>query len=129
MWEQVGMARNKAGLQKALQMIPQLREEFWRDVKVVGSDTDLNAELEKAGRVADFLELGELLAYDALQREESCGCHLREEYQTGDGEAKRNDEQFSYVAAWQYTGDGQTPNLHKEQLAFEYVKPSQRSYK
>jgi succinate dehydrogenase / fumarate reductase flavoprotein subunit len=129
MWEQVGMARNKAGLQKALQMIPQLREEFWRDVKVLGTDADLNTELERAGRVADFLELGELLAYDALQREESCGCHLREEYQTEDGEAKRNDEQFAYVAAWEYAGDGKSPNLQKEQLSFEYVKPSQRSYK
>jgi succinate dehydrogenase / fumarate reductase flavoprotein subunit len=129
MWEQVGMARNRGGLQKALQMIPQLREEFWRDVKVVGTDNDLNCELEKAGRVADFLELGELLAYDALQREESCGCHLREEYQTEDGEAKRNDDQFSYVAAWEYAGDGRGPNLYKEQLTFEDVKPSQRSYK
>ena len=129
MWEQVGMARNRGGLQKALQMIPQLREEFWRDVKVVGTDNDLNCELERAGRVADFLELGELLAYDALQREESCGCHLREEYQTEDGEAKRNDEQFSFVAAWEYAGEGKSPNLHKEQLTFEYVKPSQRSYK
>jgi succinate dehydrogenase / fumarate reductase flavoprotein subunit len=129
MWEQVGMARNKAGLQRALQVIPQLREEFWRDVNVVGTDNDLNSELEKAGRVADFLELGELLAYDALQREESCGCHLCEEYQTEDGEAKRNDEQFSFVAAWEYAGDGKTPSLHKEELTFECVKPSQRSYK
>jgi succinate dehydrogenase / fumarate reductase flavoprotein subunit len=129
MWEQVGMARNRGGLQKALQMIPQLREEFWRDVKVVGTDNDLNCELERAGRVADFLELGELIAYDALQREESCGCHLREEYQTEDGEAKRNDDQFSYVAAWEYAGDGRGPNLYKEQLTFEDVKPSQRSYK
>jgi succinate dehydrogenase / fumarate reductase flavoprotein subunit len=129
MWEQVGMARNRAGLQKALEMIPQLREEFWRDMNVVGTDNDLNSELEKAGRVADFFELAELLAYDALQREESCGCHLREEYQTEDGEAKRNDEQFSYVAAWEYAGDGRGPNLYKEQLTFEDVKPSQRSYK
>jgi succinate dehydrogenase / fumarate reductase flavoprotein subunit len=129
MWEQVGMARNRAGLQKALQMIPQLREEFWHDVKVVGTENDLNSELERAARVADFLELGELLAYDALQREESCGCHLREEYQTEDGEAKRNDEQFAYVAAWEYAGDGKSPNLHKEELTFEYVRPAQRSYK
>jgi succinate dehydrogenase / fumarate reductase flavoprotein subunit len=129
MWEQVGMARSKAGLQKALQMIPQLREGFWRDVRVVGTENDLNSELERAGRVADFLELGELIAYDALRREESCGCHLREEYQTEDGEAKRNDRQFSFVAAWEYAGDGRDPKLHKEHLAFEYVKPSQRSYK
>ncbi|MGA9364836.1 MAG: fumarate reductase/succinate dehydrogenase flavoprotein subunit [Bacteroidota bacterium] len=129
MWEQVGMARNRAGLEKALQMIPQLRDEFWRDVRVVGTDNDLNSELEKAGRVADFLELGELIAYDALQRGESCGCHLREEYQTEDGEAKRDDEEFSYVAAWEYAGDGKAANLHKEQLTFENVKPSQRSYK
>ncbi|HXG38425.1 MAG TPA: fumarate reductase/succinate dehydrogenase flavoprotein subunit [Bacteroidota bacterium] len=129
MWDYVGMARNRSGLQKALEEIPKLREEFWNNLKIVGSANDLNMELEKAGRVADFLELGELIAYDALHREESCGGHFREEYQTEDGEAKRNDELFSYVAAWEFTGVGNTPVLHKEPLTFEYVKPAQRSYK
>jgi succinate dehydrogenase / fumarate reductase flavoprotein subunit len=98
-------------------------------VKVVGTADSLNVELEKAGRVADFLELGELIAHDALMREESCGGHFREEHQTPDGEAKRNDEEFSYVAAWQFTAVGKEPKLHKENLTFEYVKPAQRSYK
>jgi succinate dehydrogenase / fumarate reductase flavoprotein subunit len=129
MWDYVGMARNRTGLQRALQEIATLREEFWSNLKVVGSADDLNMELEKAGRVADFLELGELIAYDALHREESCGGHFREEYQTDEGEAKRNDEQFSYVAAWEFAGVGKPPMLHKEPLTFEYVKPSQRSYK
>jgi len=129
MWDYVGMGRNKAGLEKAISMIRSLREEFWNDVKIVGSEDDLNNELEKAGRVADFFELGELVARDALHREESCGGHFREEYQTEEGEAKRDDANYSYVAAWEYTGDGKAPNLHKEQLQFEYVKPSQRSYK
>ncbi len=129
MWDYVGMARNRAGLQKALEEIPKLREEFWNNLKIVGSANDLNIELEKAGRVADFLELGELMAYDALHREESCGGHFREEYQTEEGEAKRNDEQFCYVAAWEFTGVGKTPVLNKEPLTFEYVKPTQRSYK
>ncbi|HEX9828867.1 MAG TPA: fumarate reductase/succinate dehydrogenase flavoprotein subunit [Bacteroidota bacterium] len=129
MWDNVGMGRNKAGLQKALAEIPKLREEFWSNLKIVGSASELNMELEKAGRVADFLELGELLAYDALHREESCGGHFREEHQTEEGEAKRNDEQFSYVAAWEYAGAGKTPILNKEPLTFEHVKPSQRSYK
>ncbi len=129
MWDNVGMGRNRASLQKALEAIPKLREEFWNNLKIVGSPSELNMELEKAGRVADFLELGELLAYDALHREESCGGHFREEFQTEEGEAKRNDEQFSYVAAWEYTGVGKTPTLNKEPLTFEYVKPSQRSYK
>jgi succinate dehydrogenase / fumarate reductase flavoprotein subunit len=129
MWDYVGMGRNKAGLDKAIGMIRSLREEFWSDVKIVGSDEDLNNELEKAGRVADFFELGELLARDALHREESCGGHFREEYQTEEGEARRDDANYSYVAAWEYAGDGKMPNLHKEQLQFEYVKPSQRSYK
>jgi succinate dehydrogenase / fumarate reductase flavoprotein subunit len=129
MWENVGMGRNKARLQKALKEIPKLRAEFWQNVKVVGESQDLNAELERAGRVADFLELGELLAYDALHREESCGGHFREEHQTEEGEAKRNDKKFAYVAAWEYTGVGKTPILNKEHLTFEYVKPSQRSYK
>ncbi len=129
LWEYVGMARNRGGLKKALAMIPKLRQEFWEDVNVVGSGNELNAELEKAGRVADFLELGELIALDALHREESCGGHFREEYQTEEGEAKRNDKKFSYVAAWEFAGPGKKPVLNKEPLKFEYVHPSQRSYK
>jgi succinate dehydrogenase / fumarate reductase, flavoprotein subunit len=129
MWDNVGMARSRNGLQLAMTSIAKLREEFWQDVNIVGSAEDLNGELEKAGRVADFLELGELLARDALDREESCGGHFREEYQTAEGEAKRDDERFSYVAAWEYVGEGRPPSLHKEPLEFEYVKPSQRSYK
>ena len=129
MWENVGMGRTKASLQKALKEIPAVREEFWKNVKVVGASDDLNAELERAGRVADFLELGELLAYDALHREESCGGHFRVEHQTEEGEARRNDKKFSYVAAWEYTGVNKKPILNKEPLTFEHVKPSQRSYK
>jgi succinate dehydrogenase / fumarate reductase flavoprotein subunit len=129
MWEYVGMGRNKEGLTKALQMIPKIREEFWSNLKVVGSDDDFNAELERAGRVADFLDLGELMARDALHRRESCGGHFREESRTEEGEAKRDDVNFMYVAAWEYTGDGKEPTLNKEPLEFEYVKPSQRSYK
>jgi succinate dehydrogenase / fumarate reductase, flavoprotein subunit len=129
MWDNVGMGRNKAGLQKALKEIPKLREEFWHDVKLVGDADDINAELERAGRVADFLELAELLTYDALHREESCGGHFREEHQTDEGEAERNDKKFAYVAAWEYAGPGKAPVLNKEPLEFEYVKPSQRSYK
>ncbi len=129
LWDYVGMARNKAGLKKALEMIPKLREEFWRDVNVVGSGNELNAELEKAGRVADYFELSELMALDALHREESCGGHFREEHQTEEGEAKRNDKAFSYVAAWEYAGPNKKPILNKEPLKFEYCIPSQRSYK
>ena len=129
MWDNVGMGRNRAGLQKALKEIPRLREEFWKNVKLVGESNDMNAELERAGRVADFLELGELLAFDALHREESCGGHFREEHHTEEGEAQRNDKKFSYVAAWEFTGVGKKPILNKEPLKFEYVKPSQRSYK
>ena len=129
MWEQCGMARNAAGLEAALARIPELREEFWRNVNVPGSDAELNQALERAGRVADFLELGELICRDALHREESCGGHFREEYQTPDGEALRDDERFAYVAAWEYTGDLQRPRLHKEPLEFEYVHLAQRSYK
>jgi succinate dehydrogenase / fumarate reductase flavoprotein subunit len=129
MWDYCGMARNAAGLQKALGIIPQLREEFWRNVNVPGSDAELNQALEKAGRVADFLELGELMCLDALHREESCGGHFREEFQTEDCEALRNDDQFAYVAAWEYCGTGQPERLHKEQLSFEYVPLAQRSYK
>jgi succinate dehydrogenase / fumarate reductase flavoprotein subunit len=129
MWNKVGMARNKQALAEAMTQIAALRDEFWQDVNVLGTDTDLNSELERAGRIADFLELGELLARDAHHRDESCGGHFREEYQTEDGEAKRDDKTFAYVAAWEFAGDGKTPTLHKEPLEFEYVKPSQRSYK
>ncbi|MBF8295508.1 MAG: sdhA [Bacteroidetes bacterium] len=129
MWDNVGMGRNRAGLEKALKEIPRLRAEFWQNVKLVGVSNDMNAELERAGRVADFLELGELLAFDALHREESCGGHFREEHHTEEGEAQRNDKKFSYVAAWEFTGVGKKPILNKEPLKFEYVKPSQRSYK
>jgi succinate dehydrogenase / fumarate reductase flavoprotein subunit len=129
MWEYCGMARNAKGLEKAIGSIQSLREEFWRDVNVLGSGADLNQSLEKAGRVADFLELGELMCLDALQREESCGGHFREEHQTPEGEAMRDDAGFAYAAAWQYAGEGHAPSLHKEPLSFEYVKPSQRSYK
>jgi len=128
LWDYVGMSRNEQGLKKAIQMIRELREEFWKNVKVPGNDMDLNQTLEKAGRVADFLELGELMAIDALHRNESCGGHFREEYQTEDGEAKRDDENFAYVAAWEFKDVGNWV-LHKEPLVFEYVKPSTRSYK
>ncbi len=129
MWEFCGMSRNEAGLKKALEMIPALREEFWQDVRVLGDNETVNQSLEKAGRVADFLELGELMCLDALERDESCGAHFREEHQTEDGEAVRDDENFSHVAVWEYKGDGVRPELHKEPLVFEYVKPSVRSYK
>ena len=129
MWDKCGMARNAAGLQEALVLIPRLREDFWRDVNVPGSHAELNQALERAGRVADFLELGELMCRDALHREESCGGHFREEYQTEEGEALRDDEHFAYVAAWEHTGPDQQPRLHKEPLEFEYVHLAQRSYK
>jgi succinate dehydrogenase / fumarate reductase flavoprotein subunit len=128
-WDNCGMARDANGLKNALQRIPALREEFWQNLRVVGSGEELNQSLEKAGRVADFLEFGELMCRDALEREESCGGHFRTEHQTEDGEARRNDEKFSYVAAWEWKGEGQPQALHKETLEFEYVKPSQRSYK
>jgi succinate dehydrogenase / fumarate reductase flavoprotein subunit len=129
MWDKCGMARDAAGLRQALEEIPRLREAFWRDVKVLGSPEGLNQSLEKAGRVADFLEFGELMCRDALHREESCGGHFRTEHQTEDGEARRNDEAFAYVAAWEYAGDGVAPILNKEPLAFENVHLSTRSYK
>jgi succinate dehydrogenase / fumarate reductase flavoprotein subunit len=129
MWEYCGMARNASGLKRALTLIPELRAEFWRNLNVPGSDAELNQALEKAGRVADFLELGELICLDALYREESCGGHFREEFQTEDGEALRDDEHFAYVAAWEYRGPDRTPELHKEPLEFEYVHLAQRSYK
>jgi succinate dehydrogenase / fumarate reductase flavoprotein subunit len=129
MWDNVGMGRNEKGTKKALKLIPEIREEFWNDAKIFGESDNLNIELEKAGRIADFLELAELLTFDALHREESCGGHFREEYQTKDSEALRNDKEFAYVAAWEYQGEGKEPNLNKEQLIFDYVKPSERSYK
>lgn len=128
MWENVGMGRTAESLKRALEEIPRLREEFWQDVRIPGEANNLNQNLEYAGRVADFLEFAELLALDALHREESCGGHFREEYQTPDGEAARDDENFSYVAAWEFQPEN-TPILHKEKLEFEYVKPTQRSYK
>ncbi len=129
MWEYCGMARSEAGLRTALEKIPALRAEFWRDVRVLGSGETLNQSLEKAGRVADFLELGELMCRDALHRTESAGGHFRVESQTPDGEAKRKDDEFSYVAAWMYQGDDREPMLEKEPLDFEYVPLAQRSYK
>ncbi len=128
-WDDCGMSRNRAGLEHAIAKIRDLREEYWRDVKVLGAAEEINQSLEKAGRVADFFELAELMCIDALQRDESCGGHFREEHQTPDGEALRDDERFSYVAAWEYAGEDQPPLLHKEPLMFEYVHPSQRSYK
>jgi succinate dehydrogenase / fumarate reductase flavoprotein subunit len=129
MWDNVGMARNEKGLKKAISSIKEIREDYWKNVKVLGENEEFNQSLEKAGRVADFLELGELLAKDALHRKESCGGHFREEYQTEENEALRDDVNFSYAAAWEFKGDDAEPVLHKEELAFEYVKPSQRSYK
>jgi succinate dehydrogenase / fumarate reductase, flavoprotein subunit len=129
MWEHCGMARNDAGLRKALQLLPELRASFWREVKVVGSGESLNQSLELAGRVADFLELGELMCLDALERRESCGGHFREEYQTPDGEALRDDKDFCHVAAWEYAGEGSKPRRHVEPLDFENVHLSVRSYK
>ena len=129
MWDKCGMERTREGLTQALQEIPAIREEFWQNVRVPGSDRDLNQALEKAGRIIDFLECGELMVRDALHREESCGGHFRGEYQTEEGEALRNDEQFAYAAAWEYKGDNQAPALHKEPLVFENVKLAQRSYK
>ncbi len=129
MWDYCGMARNDAGLRYALQKVPELRAEFWENVRVLAGNEEVNQSLEKAGRVADFLELAELMCIDALHRTESCGGHFREESQTPDGEALRDDEHFAYVAAWEYTGTLARPNLHKEPLTFEYVHLTQRSYK
>ena len=129
MWNLVGMSRNRDGLIEARKKIAALRAEFWERVKIPGDAANFNKELEFAGRVADYLEFGELIAIDALHREESCGGHFREEYQTEDGEAKRDDEHFAYVAAWEFTGVGKDPVLHKEPLNFEFVQPTQRSYK
>jgi succinate dehydrogenase / fumarate reductase, flavoprotein subunit len=129
MWEYCGMERTEEGLTKAIGLIRGLRDEFWTRVKVPGTGEQLNQNLEKAGRVADFFELAELMCIDALHRGESAGGHFRAESQTPDGEALRHDDQFSYVAAWEFTGTGEPPTLHKEDLQFEYVHPSTRSYK
>ena len=129
MWEHCGMARNEKGLREAISQIRALKVEFWKNVNVLGESSDLNQSLEKAGRVADFLELGELMCIDALERNESCGGHFREEYQTPEGEAMRDDEKYAYAAAWEYAGEDKPANLHKEELTFDYVHPSQRSYK
>ena len=129
MWDNVGMARSESGLKKAIEEIPKLREEFWQNVNVPGSSDNLNKSLEMAGRVADLFELGELMARDALQRSESCGGHFREESQTEEGEAKRDDENFSFVAAWEFKAENKTAEMHKEDLVFENVKLTQRSYK
>lgn len=129
MWDYCGMVRSEAGLKKALVLIRELREEFWKDLNIPGESNGLNQELEKAGRVADFFELSELLVTDALNRNESCGAHFREEYQTSDGEALRNDEKFAYVAAWEYAGEDKPHILHKEELKFDNVEMKVRSYK
>ena len=129
MWNNCGMARNKAGLEKAIQKIPEIRKEFWENVKVLGDGDTTNQSLEKAGRVADFLEHGELMCRDALAREESCGGHFREEHQTDDGEALRHDDKFAHAAVWEYKGEGQAPLRHQENLEFENVKLATRSYK
>jgi succinate dehydrogenase / fumarate reductase flavoprotein subunit len=129
MWEDVGMARSDASLNHALKRIPEIRDEFWKNCNVTGGAGELNQQLENAGRLADFLEFGELLAKDALHREESCGGHFRVEHQTEDGEAMRDDENFTYAAAWEFKGTGNEPELHKEPLKFENVKLAVRSYK
>lgn len=129
MWDKVGMGRNEAGIKEVLEKVPGIREEFWQNVNVTGTGAQLNVALERASRVADFLEFAEIMAYDALDRDESSGAHFREEHQTEDGEAKRNDDDYAHAAAWEYTGYGQKPNLHKEELTFENVKLAVRSYK
>lgn len=129
MWDNVGMARNEEGLKSAIKQIQEIREEFWKNVKVTGEMDNLNPELEKAGRVADFIDIGELMARDALNRNESCGGHFREESATEEGEAKRDDENYTYVSCWEYKGEGKEPVLHREELKFENIKLSQRSYK
>ena len=129
MWEYAGMARNSTGLEKAIGQIQDLRDDFNKNLLVPGSGEQLNAELERAGRVRDFLDFGELLCRDALERNESCGGHFREEYQTEEGEAKRDDEKFAHAAVWEYNGVGKTPARHSEDLAFEGVELAVRSYK
>jgi succinate dehydrogenase / fumarate reductase flavoprotein subunit len=129
MWDYCGMSRNEEGLKKALVLIRDLKEEFWNNLNIPGTIYELNPELEKAGRVADYFELAELLVNDALERRESCGAHFREEFQTPDGEAQRNDKDFAYVAAWEYAGEGKSHILHREELKFEEVEMKIRSYK
>jgi len=129
MWDFVGMGRNKAGLETALEKIKAVRHEFWTKVYVPGVNADMNVELEKALRLADFIEIGELMARDALMREESCGGHFREEYQTPEGEALRNDEEFSFASCWKFTGEGNEPELLKEALDYEFIHRQQRNYK
>ena len=129
MWDRIGMSRDADGLKTAIKEIGELRDEFWEDVRVLGNGESFNQSLEKAGRVADFLEFAELMAYDALARDESCGAHYRVEHVTEDGEAKRDDENFAFVSVWEHKGVGEEPALHKEDLVFENVPLSTRSYK
>lgn len=129
MWDYVGMARNKEGLLKAIQMIKELKIDFWKNVKIPGKNEMVNPELEKALRVADFIEMGELMAHDALRRNESCGGHFREEFQTPEGEALRDDTNFTFVSAWEYKGEAAEPEMHKEPLVFEFIEVKQRNYK
>jgi succinate dehydrogenase / fumarate reductase flavoprotein subunit len=129
MWDKVGMSRDEEGLKWAVAEIQKIRSEFYSNVRIPGTADEFNPELDKANRVADFLELGELMAIDALNRTESCGGHFREESQTPDGEAKRNDTDFAYVAAWEYSGNVSEPTLHKEELVFENIKLVERNYK
>jgi succinate dehydrogenase / fumarate reductase flavoprotein subunit len=129
LWDSVGMARNKKDLEKAVDDFKEMREEYWKRIRIPGDKNELNPELEKAGRVADFIEIGELMARDALHREESCGGHFREEYQTNEGEALRNDKEYMHVAAWEYKGPGKAPALHKEPLDYREIKVQTRNYK
>ena len=129
MWDECGMSRSKEGLEKALEQIPALREEFWKTLKVPGSAEEFNFNLEKAGRVADYMEFAELMCRDALTREESCGGHYRTEFQSAEGEARRDDENFTNVSVWEHQGDGKPAQLHKEDLDFEFVELTTRSYK
>jgi succinate dehydrogenase / fumarate reductase flavoprotein subunit len=129
MWEYCGMERTEEGLTKAIGMIRDLKKKFWEDVRVLGENEQVNNSLEKAGRVADFFELAELMCIDALHRRESCGGHFRAESQTEDGEALRHDDEFAYVAAWEFTGPDSPPVLHKEELVYEFIEMKQRSYK
>ena len=129
MWDYVGMARDEEGLKSAIAQIKALRERFYKEVKVPGTQFEFNQELEKALRLEDFFDIGELMAYDALNRKESCGGHFRVESQTEEGEAKRDDKNFMYVAAWEYTGEGKEPKLHKEELKYEFIEVKTRNYK
>jgi len=129
MWEFVGMGRNKAGMETALEKIVAIKKEFWSNVRIPGDTKGMNVELEKASRLADFIEIGYLMALDGLNREESCGGHFREEFQTEEGEALRQDDKFAYVSCWEYKGEDSKPELHKEELVYESVKMVQRNYK